>query len=148
MALLNSLHCNLTIGILDISINCWTCSLGFTILCEPLLLHATMGGSLPAATSSLPGACISLPAVCSSPYMCGSFSGTLQYSLMYLPSSLSILDTTMCATLATPHPMRFMQVALDGTIKFSGTGNPPLEKIIEDNPPFKSLRTKLSDGRE
>ena len=40
----------------------------------------------------------------------------------------------------------WMQVQLDGTVRASGLGTPPWQKLAADLPPLDSLRTKVTDG--
>ena len=39
-----------------------------------------------------------------------------------------------------------MQVQLDGTVRASGGGAPPWQRLVNDLPEVDSLQTRLSDG--
>jgi len=50
------------------------------------------------------------------------------------------------ATLKADAKDIYVQVQLDGTVRFSGQGFPPWKRIVEDLPTLDSIRTTLMDG--
>ncbi|KAG2448651.1 hypothetical protein HYH02_006008 [Chlamydomonas schloesseri] len=57
-----------------------------------------------------------------------------------------ILEQKEFSGLSTAEPNCYIQVQLDGTVRSSGTGSPPWDKLVEDLPLLSDFRTRLTDG--
>jgi hypothetical protein len=57
-----------------------------------------------------------------------------------------ITEQRVSAGVPLDQPNVWVQVQLDGSVRTSGRGIPPLEKLLEELPPLDSIRTTLLDG--
>eukprot|EP00198_Chlamydomonas_reinhardtii_P013350 XP_001702687.1 predicted protein [Chlamydomonas reinhardtii] len=57
-----------------------------------------------------------------------------------------ILEQKEFSGLSTTEPNCYIQVQLDGTVRSSGTGSPPWDKLVEELPLLSDFRTRLTDG--
>ncbi len=75
------------------------------------------------------------------------------------PSPIAAADTTphlslqewiaeqrSSAGVPVDQPNVWVQVQLDGSVRTSGRGIPPWEKLLEELPPLDSIRSTLLDG--
>ncbi|KAG2446119.1 hypothetical protein HXX76_000718 [Chlamydomonas incerta] len=57
-----------------------------------------------------------------------------------------ILEQKEFSGLSTAEPNCYIQVQLDGTVRTSGTGSPPWDKLVDELPLLNDVRTRLTDG--